>query len=477
MAKGTKHILVIGGGLSGLSAAWFIQDKAREAGLGLRLTLLEAESRLGGKIGTLEEQFGEKGVFRCETGPNGFLDSKPQGVDLCRRLGIGDRLLASNDNARKRFIYSNGALRKLPEDPLSFLRSDLLSWQGKARIAAEVLAKPRRDPTDEVLGDFVRRRLGQEALEVLIDPMASGIFAGNPENMSVAACFPKVTALEARFGGMVRGMLGMKKAAQAAGRQGAASAGPGGTLMSFKNGMAELVESLGKRIEGGVRTGVEVTRLLRGRNGFTASVRSSGKDGSVEADAVVLAVPAYSAEALLSQIDPGVASTMRTIPYAAMAVAHLGYDLRSVPMPLDGFGYLIPHREGRRILGALWASSIFIGRAPEGMAMVTVMMGGAKDPVTPRMREEDVVAIARAELSATMGLSAEPAFTRVLCWDRAIPQYTWGHLDRVRSIRNRLAETPGLFLTGNAFFGVGVNECVGSGQDVAAQVVAFMVKK
>ncbi len=471
-----RRVTVIGGGLSGLAVAYLIQQEAEAAGCPVEITLLESEGTLGGKIGTLSGE-----GYLCEIGPNGFLDNKPFTLDLVARMGVSDRLLKSNDSARKRFIFSGGRLQQLPEDPVSFLLSELISIRGRLRIAAEYIVPPRRkEGADETLAEFVRRRLGQEALDKLIDPMASGIFAGDPENMSLNACFPKIVALEERFGGLIKGMLAMKKQASAAGRQGPDSAGPGGVLMSFREGLQELIGAIAGRIKGTILTGAEAVSLARrgdgGRSGWRLVCHRGGAEETIEADTAVLAVPAYDAAAILGGLDGGITATMGTIPYAAMAVVHLAYRQAELPRPLDGFGFLIPHGERRRILGSLWASSIFAGRAPEGNALMTVMLGGAKDPATPRLSEDDLATVAREELTATMNITAAPVFHRVIKWAKAIPQYTFGHMDRVASLEKRLADHPGLFLTGNAFRGVGVNDCVASGQKTAADVVAFLKK-
>ncbi len=468
----TQRAVVIGGGLSGLAAAWLLQEEARAAGLSLEVTLLEAKEQLGGKIGTIRD-----GGYTCEIGPNGFLDNKPFTLQLVGRMGMSDRLLRSNDNARKRFIFVDGRLQQLPEDPVSFLLSEMISIRGKLRIAAEYLVPPQSHAgNDETLGDFVRRRLGQEALEKLIDPMASGIFAGDPENMSLVACFPKIVHLEDTYGGLLKGMLALRKQAQALGAQGPASAGPGGVLMSFREGLAELIGGLRDRLAGPVLTGVEAGSVTRRDRGDETSWEVSFADGrpALAADVVCLAVPAYDAARLIGGTDPGLAATMSTIPYAAMGVVHLGFRQQDLHRPLDGFGFLVPHREGRRILGSLWASSIFAGRAPEGGTLLTVMMGGAKDPATPRLSEERLVEVAREEIGVTLGIAAAPVFSRVIKWEQAIPQYTYGHPDRVASLEKRAADQPGLLLTGNAFRGVGVNDCVASGMKVASEGVTYL---
>lgn len=467
------RVCVVGGGLSGLASAYLIREKGREEGIPIEVKLLESEPRTGGKIGTIAEE-----GYLGEIGPNGFLDNKPYTLDLCRRMGVEGNLLRSNDSSRKRYIFSGGRLWNLPEDPISFMMSDLLSIGGRIRIVSEYFVPQKKDDEDETLADFVRRRLGDEALDKLVGPMASGVFAGNPENMSLGACFPRIHVLEEKYGGLIRGMLTLRKEAAKRGESGPRSAGPGGVLTSFPKGTAELIGAIASRLGDSILTSAPARRLERTGEGQSPRYRLLFGEGETsaerEADAVVLAVPAYASATLLRDLDPGIAATMDTVPYAAMGVVHLGYEANSLPSPPDGFGFLIPKSEGRRALGALWASSIFNGRAPEGHVLLTVMLGGASDPLTPRLDEEDLIKVARQELEITMGIKDAPVFSTVLKWVKAIPQYTFGHLARVESIEKRLTGHPGLFLTGNAWRGVGINDCVAAGERVAAQVLYYL---
>jgi len=476
IAENHRRVCVVGGGLSGLAAAYLIREKAREVDLPVNVTLLETDPQTGGKIGTLTKE-----GYLGEIGPNGFLDNKPYTLDLCRRMGIEDDLLRSNDSARKRYIFSGGRLWHLPEDPVSFMLSDLLTIGGRIRLVSEFLVPQKTGDEDETLADFVRRRLGDEALDKLIGPMASGVFAGDPENMSLGACFPRIHVLEEKYGGLIRGMLSMRKEAARKGESGPKSAGPGGVLTSFPEGTGELINAISSRLGDSVFTSAPVQRLETHPGGKDSPYRlifgEGANQGEREADAVVLAIPAYSCAALLRELDPGIAATMDTVPYAVMAVVHLGYDESALPSPPDGFGFLIPKSEGRRILGSLWASSIFPGRAPEGRVLLTVMIGGASDPFTPRLDEEELIRVSRQELDITMGIKEAPVFQSLLRWEKAIPQYTFGHLARVESIEKRLADHPGLFLTGNAWRGVGINDCVAAGERVAGQVLYYLKEK
>ena len=463
-----KRVVVVGGGLSGLAAGWAIRQAADEAGLALEIRVLERNPVPGGKI-----RSERAGGFLCEAGPNGFLDNKPHTLELSRRLGLGDRLLRSRDEARKRYVFAGGSLRQLPEDPVTFLTSDILSIRGKLRLAAEFFL-PQGDPDeDETVAAFVRRRLGDEVLDRLIDPMAAGIYAGDPEVMSLRSSFPRVFELEQRFGGLLKGMLELQRMARQAGRKGPQSAGPGGVLWSYRDGMAELIRTLEAAL------GPENVLAGNGAGGIEPAEgggwRVRTQDGTaLEADAVVLAVPAHDGGALLRGLDGRLADLLYAVPYVPAAVVCTGYPESAVPRPLDGFGFLIPRSEGRKILGSLWSSSIFAERSPEGRVLLTQILGGARNPELVTLPEEDLVSIVRQELRLTLGIEAEPEFVWVRRWPRAIPQYVVGHAERLREIEERIGRLSGLFLAGNAFYGVGVNDCTARAEAVASQVLAHL---
>jgi oxygen-dependent protoporphyrinogen oxidase len=466
------RIAIIGAGISGLSTAHAIQRQAAATGIAVELVLLEKKDRIGGKIWSLKEN-----GFLCEWGPNGFLDNKPMTLELCDRLGIRDRLLRSSDNARKRFIYSEGVLHRLPENGPSFLKSRLISWPGKARLAGEMLVPPRRGGGDESLADFARRRLGSEALDKLIAPMVAGIFAGDPETMSLKSCFPRINELEREYGGLIKAMVKLakkKKAEIRAGKAVASAAGPGGILTSFYDGIQDLTDGTAAALGGEVRTDAGVVGILPRKEGFELHLENGG---TLDADIVVSAAPAHALAAMTSETLPPLAEILNQIPYAPMNVVCFGYQRQKIARDLDGFGYLIPRKEGKSILGTLWDSSIFPHRAPEGHVLLRSMMGGATNPGAIDLAESEVKARVMADLEEIMGIDAEPDFVRIFRHRQAIPQYTVGHGKRLLALDERLGRTPGLFLTGNAFFGVGLNDCVNSSNQIAERVVAFVQGK
>jgi oxygen-dependent protoporphyrinogen oxidase len=466
------RIAIIGAGISGLSTAHAVQRLAAEAGLDVETTVLEKKERVGGKILSVKEE-----GYLCEWGPNGFLDNKPMTLELCDRLGIRERLLRSNDNARKRFIYSEKKLHPLPENGPSFLKSDLISWPGKLRLAYEMLVPAYRGSVDETLADFGRRRLGAEALDKLIAPMVAGIFAGDPETMSLKSCFPRIYQLEREYGGLIKAMarLAKKKRAEVkAGKVVASAAGPGGTLTSFTAGIQELSDATAAGISASVRTDSAVVAILPKKDGFELHLENGGV---FDAELVISAAPAYALAGMLEETSADMAAVLKQIPYAPMNVVCFGYQRQKIARDLDGFGYLIPKKEGKHILGTLWDSSIFPHRAPEGYVLLRSMMGGATNPGAITLGEGEVKTRVKADLKEIMGIDAEPDFVRIFRHDRAIPQYVSGHGQKLLSLDEKLEKTPGLFLTGNAFFGVGLNDCVNASNQIAERVIGFLQQR
>lgn len=463
-----KKVMVIGGGISGLSTAWLLDKRAREAGRDLDLCLLEQEQQPGGKIKSVRED-----GFLCEWGPNGFLDSKPQTLELCAALGITDRLHRSNDNARKRYIFTGGELHRLPENGPSFLKSHLLSWPGKLRLLGEPFAA-NPPGNDESLADFGRRRLGAEALQKLIAPMASGIFAGDPETMSLISCFPRIAELEREYGGLFVAMLALakkKKQERKEGKISSSAAGPGGTLTSFKEGIQFLTDTLAAQLGERVRAGVAVASVLRQGDGW--EVRTTTGE-TLQADLVISAAPAFAAASMLEGVDTSLVDTLRQILYSTLNVVCCGFKTEGLGHPLDGFGYLVPKEEGRTVLGTLWDSSMFEERAPGGMALLRSMAGGACRPELLELPEAELLQRVRDDLQAAMGITQSPCFSRIIRHQQAIPQYTVGHGKRLEAIEGRLSGLPGLLLTGNAFKGVGLNDCVAASQATVDKALAFL---
>ncbi|MCL0033290.1 protoporphyrinogen oxidase [Thermodesulfovibrionales bacterium] len=436
-------IAIVGAGISGLSLAHALLEKNH----GLDVTIFEAEYHPGGKIWT-ERIDG----FLCESGTNGFLDNRPKTLELLSKLSLTP--MRSNDNARKRYIYSDKRLRLIPESPIAFLRSNLLSASGKLRIIAELFV-PQKDATDETLESFAVRRLGREAFEKLIDPMASGIYAGDPSRMSLKSCFPKIYELEKNYGGLIRGMLKMKREAKKTGRK--VGPGPGGILTSCDGGMYTLIDSLKGLLGERLQLGREVKSI--GKKGDLYTIHL-GDGSTCESECVVLASPAYASAEMLVEMDKEIAGLMSDIPYPPVSVVCLGFRGGKISRGLNGFGFLVPAKERREIMGTLYDSSIFPNRAPEGYALLRTIVGGARAAKVALLNDERLLSTVMVELSEIMGLKAEPDFVKIFRHEKAIPQYTARHDKNLDQIDRSIARHKRLFLAGNAYRGIGVNDCI-----------------
>jgi oxygen-dependent protoporphyrinogen oxidase len=450
------RVVIVGGGISGLTLAYRLQERRPE----LDITVLEAEGRAGGTVGTLRRD-----GFQIEIGPNGFLDGKPSTMTLCRDLGLGAGLVpASPDAARNRYLFLDGRLRPLPGGPGQFLRSDLLSWRGKANLLLERWRRPRLDGHDESIASFARRRAGREAAEVFADALVTGIYAGDPKLLSVRACFPRLANLECEHGSVMKGLAHAARARRLAGQ--APSSGPG-KMWSLSDGLGAMIEALCAHLRRSPLAGVPVRTIGKQDNAWVVS--AEGKD-AWHADAVVLACPAYQQAGILADVDEELSDQVGAIPYNRIAVVALGYRRTDVPGSLAGFGYIAPQRLGRDILGVQWCSSIFPGRAPRDTVLLRAMAGGWNRPDVAGWDDERLVAAVRAELRLAQGIRAAPVFRHIVRWNRAIPQYFVGHLERVAWIEERLKRHPGLFLAGNAYHGVALNDCTEQADLLAKRV-------
>jgi len=453
-------VVIAGAGVAGLAVAF---ELVRRGGPGLEVAVLEAAERAGGNLRTEHVE-----GFLCEWGPNGFLDSAPDTPALVQALGLGPRVVVSADAARRRFLYRGGRLHELPESPFAFLASPLLSPAGRLRVLGEPFAK-RRPPGDETIHAFASRRIGREAADILIDAMVSGVFGGNARELSLRACFAKMWEMETEHGGLVRAMIAKRRR----GRRSSGGVGaPSGRLTSFAGGVQDLADALVRALEGRVRTGAAVTALDRGRARRWDVTLASGE--TLAADAVVLASGAAASAPLLDPLAPTVATTLREIPSAPMVVVALGYDRATLGHPLDGFGFLVPRGEGLRMLGALWDSSVYPGRAPAGRGLVRVMLGGAHDRGAIALGDTTVLSIARDELRTAMGITAEPMFIRIFRHPVGIPQYTVGHIERLERIEAGLTSLRGVFVAGNSYRGVAINACVAEAGPLADRVIASL---
>ncbi|HEX7087183.1 MAG TPA: protoporphyrinogen oxidase [Vicinamibacterales bacterium] len=450
------RIAIVGGGLSGLALAHAIGRAA--PGLRDRLVVLERDRIPGGHLRT-ERIDG----FLCEAGPGGLLDSSAATLELIDQLGLTARITPASDVARRRYLLIHGALHLVPTSPPALLRSPLLSAAGKLRLLAEPLV-PRGGSDDETIHAFVARRFGRQAADLLAGPFATGVFAGDARQLSMRACFPAISELEARHGSLIRALMARRHAGSA----GSARRSPG-RQFSFREGLGELAMALTATLGSTLRTGARVETIERREDGWGVRL-ASGE--SLHAAAVVLACGARRTAALLYEIDAALAHDIAGIAEPPVAVVCLGYETSAVGRPLDGYGFLVASGERVGILGALWDSTIYPGRAPDGHVLLRVMIGGQSDPEAAALPDAALVQRAHEALATVMPVTRPAVLARVYRHMPGIPQYAPGHLARVARIADRLTRHPGLFLAGNAYRGVSMPSCIEDAAALAPQVAA-----
>ena len=456
----SKRVVIVGAGISGLTAAWELRKREPS----LEVVVLEAGSVAGGTART-ERVDG----FTFDMGPNGFLTNTRDAWDLAHEVGIGDELKPASGAANRRYLVRRGRLAPLPSGPLSLASTGLLSVRGKLSLLRELFTQPLAAGLEESVWSFVARRTSPEVADLLATPVVLGVTAGDAKQTSVDALFPRFRQLEQAHGSLVRGMFAGAKGSRALTAEGAIPAPTSRALTSFgAAGAGRLCEALGERLHSQIRYGWSVASATAQQGGWL--LRSeAGED--LSADALILATPAHRAASLVEASAPPLAKALRAIPYAEIRVVALVYPDAQVAHPMDGFGFLCAPSEGRSLLGAIWTSSVFEAQAKPGFRLMRVLLGGVHRPDLVTVPAAEAVAVVRAELAELMGVSGEPTLVRVFDWPRGIPQYTMGHGERIVAIEAETAALPGLWLTGNGYRGVGVNDCVRDGRRVAAGVL------
>jgi oxygen-dependent protoporphyrinogen oxidase len=467
-----SRIVIIGGGITGLSAAAAAASRAREIGRSASITVLEASTRLGGSIVT-------ERVDGCllDAGPDSWVASKPHATALATDLGLAASMIGTREHVRRYYVVWDGRLHAVPEGivlgvptrlgPLAGTR--LFTWRGKLRMALEPLVRARRyqGDEDESIADFARRRLGREAADRLVAPLLGGISAGDAHDLSVRAAFPQLVAMENDYGSLTRGMLAQRKRALSGTEPSKASA-----FVSLVGGVGSLVDALHERV---IATGVTVRLKTPAqsieRSGGAYRV-SLGQGESVVGDAVLMAVPGYAASALLSGIDADLAGRAASLTYGSTATVFLAYKRSDVHHPLDGVGFVVPRSLGRPILASTWVSSKWAHRAPEGRTLVRAFFGGASGEDVVAADDASLTALARRELGALMRLETEPLWSRVFRFHRASAQMRVGHLAMMRDFRGRMTEvTPGVLVAGGGYGVTGIPDCIRDGQQAGKAMV------
>jgi oxygen-dependent protoporphyrinogen oxidase len=462
-----KRVAIIGGGISGLSAAFYL-DRQRRAGAELAFTLFEAGPRFGGVLRTESAE-----GCMVEAGPDSFLSEKPWASELCRDLGIDDQLIGSHDAQRKTFILRRGRLAPLP-DGLQFMvptrilpavLTSLFSLSTKLRMAREYFAKPRVPAGDESVAAFVERHYGREVVERLADPLLAGVYGGDADHLSMRAVLPRMLDLEKKYGSLSRGMLVV---------HGSTPAGSRSLFTTLRGGMQQMADAILQRVDSSsLRADSPVERLRREGERWTVDVPGS----SERFDRVIIAAPAYAAANLLRAEHAILAAELEGIPYSSSVTVALGFPTTDLTEAQQreftrGFGFLVPYSEGRPILACIYVHMKFPQRVAEGMMMLRLFLGGARNPEALEMSDEQILAALGSQLQQLFGVTAEPRFVRIFRWPRAMAQYHVGHLDRLERIEQQRRSLAGLYLAGNAYRGIGVPDCIRSGREAADEIAS-----
>ena len=469
-----NRVAIIGGGVAGLAAAHRVVELAKENSLNIDLTLLEASPRLGGSIAT--EKIGD---FLVEAGADSFITEKPWALRLCERLGLSSRLVSTQAAYQKIYVVNRGKLVPLPIGFFliaptrfwPFVYSPLFSWPGKLRIAAEIVLPRGRNDQDESLGSFVRRRFGAETLERVAQPLIGGIYASDPDQLSLTATMPRYKEMERSKRSIIRAMWSEQR------RRARSESGSGARwslFVTLAGGMQELIDSIVQRIpKSAMRLDSPATHLSHDREKKSWRI-AVGNSESITADAVVIATPAFQAAKILEPIASDAAAELKQIAYASTSTVSLGYGRKDFPRPPDSFGFVVPAVEQRKIMACTFSSLKYPGRAPEDHILLRAFVGGALQPELFADDDPTMLKNVRGELASLLGVVAEPVLSRIWRHPKSMPQYHIGHAARIERIETTLRQFPSIALAGNAYHGVGISDCVHTGEEAAEKLVRFL---
>lgn len=459
---GIKKVAIIGGGISGLTTAYWLKQK------GFDVKLFEKNDRVGGTIRT-----DISGGFLIEYGPNSTLETTPLIDELLGQLGILDEKILASKESNKRYILKNGKLYPLPMSPIPFLSTGLFSFSAKLRLMKEPFIKSKGNEL-ETIAEFTKRRLGQEFLDYAINPFVAGVFAGNPELINVKTAFPKLFELEQTHGSLIKGAVKSARARKKSKEKSKQSA----KTISFKKGMQTLTDALKESLKEEIILNSSVGKIDTGgeNNVYKLTINKNGKLSSGLFDSVIISTPSYITGDIISGIDKNLSGKLKDVYYPPVNVIYLAFKKSYVNFKLDGFGYLIPQKENRKILGSLWSSCLFPGRSPDDYYALTSFIGGARSPELTKMDDKELIDTTILELDSVLGLRAEPEFKKVMRWGKAIPQYNLNYPDIFNSVEDFQNKNKGLFICSNFYKGISVCDCIKNADATVNNVINYLEK-
>ncbi len=463
-----QRIAIVGAGISGLAAAHRITELAPNC----EIRLFEQQDRLGGVLATVHED-----GYQVELSADNFITTQPWGLDLVGRLGLKEQLVQTNPASRRTFVMRKKRLYSLPDGFLMMAPTKMwplavtpvLSPLGKMRSALEYFLPPSKDDSDESMADFVRRRLGREVFERLVEPLVSGVYAADMEKLSVLATLPRFREMERNHGSLIRAMRKQMKAQRAAGKHVDQSGARYSMFVTLENGLSSLVDTLAGRLpEGTIRLGTAIEGVAQQNGSWQVSIAGEQAE---QFDAVILATPSHVAATMLKPIDEQLSSDLTSIEHEGTAIVTMAFEDSQVKHPMNGAGFVVPGIEGSPILAGSFSSQKYLHRAPDGKTLIRTFVGGARAPEMAEMPDEKLVPLVLGELRDVLGISGDPIYQITAHWPRTMPQYHVGHLDLVARINSHCHAIPGLALAGNAYDGVGIPACIHSGEQAAERLV------